>query len=435
MRILMTLVLMSLAVPAWAAFDTADWTWQRPIEADLDEAGFVRVPIELDVIDTSQPSLNDLRVLDGNGELVPHVVHRGRAAEQKRLEWRDVRLINRTFQPDDYERVILDFGEPTEKNRIEVDVSGTNYRRRVSIEGGSDGETWEPVLEQGWIFDISLPDYNFEANAVDFPRNNFRYLRVTVYHMPEDPERITLRGVKAARYEKVGDKELVAVPVEAMTQTFDDEKKQTIYDLDLGFRNVPVAEFRIETDESYYHRGFEIYGRNAATEKIERKTETGWDQAERDVPWRRVARGVFYRTRHDEKVFESSSVEGLNATYRYLQLRVYEGDNPPLAIEKFTVQRRDMSLVFDYQPGEVYTLIGGNGKAMRAQYDLARAVSRVDEFELPTAFAGAATAFEHELDLGPWSERHGILLFFLVASATAAMLYLVLKNIRQLKEE
>jgi len=435
MRILMTLALMSLAVPAWAVFDTGDWTWQRPIEAELDEAGFVRVPIDLEIMDASQPSLNDLRVLDGSGDLVPHVVHRGRAAEQRRSQWRDVRLLNRTFEPETYERVILDFGEPTEKNRIELDVSGTNYRRRVSIEGGSDTEIWEPVLENGWIFDVSMPERDFRANTVDFPRNNFRYLRVTVYHMPEDPERLTIRGVKAARYEKVGDKELVTVPVRTMTETFDDEKRQTIYDLDLGFRNVPVAEFRIETDEPYYHRGYELYGRNAATEKIERKTETGWDTTERDVPWRRVARGVFYRVRDEEKISESNSVEEMNAPYRYLQLRVYERDNPSLAINGFTVQRRDMSLVFDYQPGGVYTLIGGSRKARAAQYDLARAVSQVDEFELPTVSLGAAAAFEHELELGPWSERHRTLLLCLVAGGTLVMLYVVLKNIRQFKEK
>ena len=314
-------------------------------------------------------------------------------------------------------------------------MSGTNYRRRVSIEGGSDAETWEPVLEKGWVFDVSMPERDFRANTVDFPRNNFRYLRVTVYHMPEDPERITIRGVKAARYEKVGDKELVTVPVRTMTKTFDDEKRQTIYDLDLGFRNVPVAEVTVEIDESYYHRGFELYGRNAATEKIDRKTETGWDPTERDVPWRRVARGVFYRVREEEKVSESNSVEEMNASFRYLQLRVFERDNPPLAINEFTVQRRDMSLVFDYQPGGVYTLIGGNRKARAAQYDLARAVSQVDEFELTTALLGAAVALEHELELGPWSERHGTLLLCLVAGGTLVMLYVVLKNIRQFKEE
>ena len=274
MRPLMFIALVGLAAPVWAAFDTAGWTWQRPIEVELDAPGFVRVPIDLEIMDVSQPSLNDLRVRDVNGELVPHLVHRGRAAEQRRSQWRDVRLLNRTFQLDLYERVILDFGEPTEKNRIEVDVSGTNYRRRVSIEGGSDTEIWEPVLENGWIFDVSMPERDFRANTVNFPRNSFRYLRITVYHMPEDPERLTIRGVKAARYEKVGDKELVTVPVRTMTETFDDEKRQTIYDLDLGFRNVPVAEVTIEIDEPYYHRGYELYGRNAATEKIERKTET-----------------------------------------------------------------------------------------------------------------------------------------------------------------
>ena len=118
MRKYLFLSFLAMTVPAWAAFDTADWTWQRPIEVELYTAGFVRVPINLEIMDESQPSLNDLRVLDGSGDLVPHVVHRGRAAEQRRSQWRDVRLLNRTFELETYERVILDFGETTEKNRI-----------------------------------------------------------------------------------------------------------------------------------------------------------------------------------------------------------------------------------------------------------------------------------------------------------------------------
>jgi len=436
MRPIMFIALVGLAAPAWAAFDTTDWTWQRPIEPGLDAAGFVRVPIDLEVMDASQPSLNDLRVLDANGKLVPHVVYWGRATEEYRHQWRDVRLINRTFQPHEYERVTLDFGRPVEKNRIEVDVSGENYRRRIAIEGSINAESWESILEDGWVIYASTPENEVKDNTVDFSRNNFRYLRLTVYHMPDDPERITIHGVKAARYEKVGDKELVEVPVATMTSTYDDEKKQSVYELDLGSRNVPVGEIRIATSEQFYHRGYELYGRNAPTEKIERKTETGWDVTEREVPWRRVCQGALYRTRdEDGRLSESNSAEGLRASYRHLQMRVFEGDNPPLPIDGISVFRREVSIVFDYTPGPVYTLTGGNRRAQAPRYDLARALDRVEEFELPVAYPGPATLLDSEPELAPWSERHGTVLLCLIAGGTLVMLYVVLKNIRQFKEE
>ena len=65
MRSLMFIALVGLAVPAWAAFDTAEWMWQRPIEAELDEPGFVRVPIDLEIMDESQIALfQEIGVMD-----------------------------------------------------------------------------------------------------------------------------------------------------------------------------------------------------------------------------------------------------------------------------------------------------------------------------------------------------------------------------------
>ena len=110
-------ILLTAALPA--AFDATDWAWQCPVTTGADvPPGFVRISLRPGVIECTAPVLRDLRLVDDAGELVPYTVYRGRAAEDERIEWRDVRLIDRTFETGAYARVVLDFDTAVEKNRV-----------------------------------------------------------------------------------------------------------------------------------------------------------------------------------------------------------------------------------------------------------------------------------------------------------------------------
>ena len=69
------------------------------------------------------------------------------------------------------------------------------------------------MAENLWFFDVRLQGRKFTLDTLTFPRNNFRYLRLTVYNMTDDPRRITIESAKAAFYRTESKKELVEVPV------------------------------------------------------------------------------------------------------------------------------------------------------------------------------------------------------------------------------
>ena len=289
------------AIGASASFDPAGWTWQRPIEVQ-GVSGFVRLPILPEVFDESQSTLDDLRLLDDGHTLVPHVIHWGRVREVQELAWQPARLLNQTYLPGRYARVMVDFGQIVEKNRVMVTLSGENYRRRALLEGSNDSNSWEVVAEDLWFFEVSFQGQHFKVDSLKFPPNNFRYLRLTVFNMPDDPRRITIESVKGVFSRIEGDKELVPVPVKSMTVSQDEEINQSRFGLDLGFRNLPVVSLHLVVESPYFYRGYELLGRNQAVEKVPRKSETGWDTVERKVPWVSIQRGVVYRTQYREKV-------------------------------------------------------------------------------------------------------------------------------------
>ena len=430
-RLLVIIFLLGTATATNAAFDHAGWGWQRPIPVGRN-SGFVRLPIPPEVFDQSQPTLNDLRVLDSSGGLVPHVVHWGRDRVIQHMEWLPARLLNETFVPGKYSRVTIDFAETVEKNRIKVDLSGENFRRRVLLEGSSDSKTWEVVAEDLWLFHVGIQGHNFKVDTLKFPRNNFRYMRLTAYNMSDDPRRITIQSVKGAFYRTESERELVAVPVKSMQTTFDRKRNQSIFELDLGFRNLPVVTLECDINTPYFYRAYDLRGRNQATETVRRKTESGWKTVEQNVSWKPVHSGVLYRTLYKKKISASLQLEGLNAPYRYLQLRVYNGDNPPLQLNRVAIFRRDTSVVFQARPGQTYMLIGGNSRARPADYDLAKAVRGVDEFTLPVVHPGESVLLETKGVVIPWSERHGAAILIVLILAVAVTLGFILKNLRGL---
>jgi len=430
-RLLAIIGLVGIAISTEAAVDLTGWNWQRSINTGT-SSGFVRLVIPPEVFNEGQATLNDLRVIDESKRLVPHVIHWGRVQETQRLEWQPARQINATFAPGKYATVAVDFGGTAEKNQITVSLSGQNYRRRALLEGSNDSQAWEVVAEDVWLFDVSLPGQNFKVDTIQFPTNNFRYLRLTVYHMTDDPRRITIETVQSAFQRTEMEKELAPMPVKHRAVSHDEKNNQTILELDLGFRNLPVASLRFEITTPYFYRGYELLGRNESKEKVPRKTETRWDTIEQDVPWKSVHRGVLYRIQHKQKISESLKAEGVSAPYRYLQLRIFNGDNPPLKLGGVSLYRRETSLVFQVQPGQGYTLIGGNPKVGEASYDLAKSIQGIDEFMLPLVSLGPLTAIQRKEQIPPWTERHSTLLWIILALAVGMMLIVILRNLKKL---
>ena len=433
-KLLVIIFLVSIATSVCAAINLTEWNWQRSIDVRT-SMGFVRLAITPEIFNESQATLDDLRVIGENRRLVPHVIHWGRVKESQHPEWRPARLLNEAFVPGKYATVTADFGEMTEKNHIMASLSGQNYRRRALLEGSHDGRVWEVVAEEVWLFDVSLPGQHFKVDAIKFPTNNFRYLRLTVYNMTDDPRRITIETVKSAFQRTEMEKELLPVPVKQMVVSHDEKKSQTVIELDLGFRNLPVATLQVESSTFYFYRGYELLGRNEPKERVARKTETKWDTVEREVPWRSIDRGVLYRIQHKQKVSELLRVENINAPYRFLQIRIYNGDNPPLKIDNISLYRRDTSLVFQVQSAQVYALIGGNPKTGGANYDLARSIQGVDEFKLPVVSLGASIPIPHKEKMVPWTERHGTLLWIVLILAVVGMLILIVRSLKKLPSQ
>ncbi|MCH7959845.1 MAG: DUF3999 family protein [Candidatus Hydrogenedentes bacterium] len=425
------------AVEAEDRFDARDWAWTAPVEQSDAEGEFLRLTITPDIMDKSHSSLRDLRVLDHAGKLVPHVLHFDRTEAE--LAWGSTTLMNRTFRIGNFDRTVIHFPDRTQRNRIRVGLSGDNYRRYALLEGSEDKSNWAAVAST-WMFKVPNDGEIFETDIFRFPTNDFPYLRLTVLNMEDETRRIHIRSVKYAHY-KQAEIETTSVTLTATFVEPDDterEKNATILVIDLGYNNLPLEELRLEITNPYFYRPFDLSGRRAETETIQRKSETGWDDIERDIPWSHLRRGVFYRIQKDGEMEEQLAVEKIRTPYRYLRLRIFNGDDAPLKLDAAAVvaQRRALgSLVFAHAHGETYSLIFGNEKASAPKYDLARAIEGVDEIDVPTVGLGAVNALIFEPEAPAWSTQYAWVIWVVLIVAVVLMVGLIGRNMSNLAPE
>ncbi|MCY2926229.1 MAG: DUF3999 family protein, partial [Planctomycetota bacterium] len=253
--------------PAWGQWRcVADV--QRPASP---EAGLVELPLPARVFALARTDLGDLRLADPAGRAVPYVLRVDEGAPARPESYQPARMYNPVFLPGKTSSVCVDFGNRRPRTRVDVDTPGTNFRRRVSIEAGPDGENWQ-VLQSGWLFRIGDGGQSYDKSRVELPDNDFRYLRVTVFNAPDDPGQLTISQV-LGWWEKATPPQKVDVPVAAVKATEDAKARTTEIALDMAHENLPIYELTIGFKEANYLRRVEVLGRNRLTRTIEEPVE------------------------------------------------------------------------------------------------------------------------------------------------------------------
>ena len=414
-----------------AQFNFQDWAWRTTLTPRQDIDGMAALLLDGPVYDRLLTPPDDFRLVNQRGALVPHAIQCGRTSATRKVVARPVQIINRTYVPKRFSRAVLDFGERIAKNKLKIDLPGQNYRRRVTIEGGDDGTTWETVAENLFLFDIQVPGQSHRVDALAFAENRFRYLRLTVENMPDDPERVEIQGASAFYEEAAGEPQLMQVAIVKRNIEQDKKTHSTVITLDLGFRHLPLQTLVLTIDDPLFQRAYSVSGRNTTTHKTYRRAEEAWRAEEAETPWSSISHGTFYRRLDQGKVFQSIEAVIPDAAYRYLRVTVKNNDDAELTIRDITVERRTCAVLFKAQPGAQYTLYGGSNKAGAPSYDLARVVPGLDISILPQMTHGAIESLKPEEPRIPWSERYRYVISAGVIVAVMLMLWIIVPALRK----
>lgn len=410
--ILATWVSTWLAAPAAAGEpDLTRWPLVAAVQLDSPPAkGLVEVSLTPEVFARARADLGDLRLTDGTGRTVPYVLRLDRGEAGKPVAYEPARMYNPVFTPGKQSAITVDFGARAPRTGIDVVTPGTNFRRRVMVEASQDAQAWQVLRKSDWLFSVSHEGGRYVKTQVKLPDNDFRYLRVTVFHAPDDPERVSIEQVRAW-YVKATAPETVETGISSVVTTQPAKIKATDVEADLGFERLPVHEVAMSFGDVQFLRRVEVFGRDYKTRTIEESVENAPPRKRQvEEPWRRLAEGVIHRFPPAGEAEEASSLRlSVDDACRYLLLRIHDGDDPPLKLTGLKVYRLRHYLAFQATEGGPYRLYFGSPAAAAPQYDLAHYADRLRAEGVARAGLSAASAnpsFAPAERVIPWSERY-----------------------------
>lgn len=391
-------------------------TWERPVESI--QAGRTAIVLDRHVHAEARPDLQDLRVVDEQGRLVPFLLEQATIAADTRLEGA---VLNREFVAGRTESLTVDFGAAIRKTAIVLSLSGDNFRRRVSVEGSDDGHTFWALVDDAYVFAVpGNPPARFET--VRFPENDRRYLRVTVHRGDGDRKRFEILSVSAVAAPRRVARTETLQP--ALSRFEDPERHETQLILDLGGRAQPFETIRLDVADASFFRGVVVEARR---DDVAPRS----DGEPRAARWAGLGEAAVYRYTENGQLREQATIV-VAGRERALRLRIANRDDQPLQIRSASVEVPIERVLFEALPGQGYRLRYGGAPGAAPQFDLSRTAGDPASYGVNAVEArlGPPRAVAEGADTRPWTERHPRLLWaglLLVVAALGAVTFRALR--------
>lgn len=314
--------------------------------------GICDLVVPLEVMDKSREDLADLRLYSADGREIPYALRIRREVDEKKEI--GARLFNQALIDPKVSEVSLDVGEETgEHNAVEIETSGTNFRRRIEVDGSDSGRDWRTLKTGDVIFDFEAQNKKVESKLVSYPASRYRYLRVRVFADElTDKQAPSVTGVKVLMgVREPGELTTWGVPVGLFQLTRNQQAPASTWLIDLGAR-VPCDRLTLDVADESFSRSFQIEGIDDY-------------QNPRFIAAGELTRRIGEEHRPVTVRFEQE------VYVRRLRLLVTDYSNSPLAISSFKAAAPARELVFELKepltaPLRLYF---GNPKEIVPHYD------------------------------------------------------------------
>jgi len=376
-----------------ADFDPAHWQFRQPVQVQQAAAVSAFV-VDSGVYRESLAGLADLRIVRGERDLV-EVPYQLEVLSGSREEVElPATLRNKAFVPGEGVQVVLDAGGHAEHNRVRISTSQKNFKQGLRVETSDDSKNWAVVQDDGLIFDVSQADRQVSDLTVEYPASTRRYVRLTIpgWQEPAYLESAWLSHFKESN--AVRDVLSTLVPVVEE----DDKTRATSFLFDIGFQGLPYDRLDVKAKPGFFARSLEVW--------------TSGDQK----AWTLAGEGVLSRTAERERL----QIQVPEQWNRYLKLRVFNEDNPPLALERVMLSAPRRVVKFPSTTSGAYWLYAGNHAARQPGYDFGQVIPAKTQ-AMPVALGAIEANAGYRAMERPWTDRNPWLLNLVLVLAVALM--------------
>jgi len=388
-----------------------NWRYSRAIDLPAtDTPRLVEVSVADEIYRRSRLSLEDLRIVDNQGNETPYTTFSLDGA--KKTEHLAATVHERSFAPGEYTQAVIEIkGDAPFHNSLEIETPEQNFVEWASVEASDDARSWRIVQERAPIFRFAK-DGRDGTRIIHYSENNARYLRVRIF---DGEKQFPVAGV-VVFHETSGPEERIPIDAAQIAPDPQARRGQSIWIADLGGTGFPVSEIHFDVAPMVeFVRSVNV----AASD----------DQKE----WSTFAFGQIYRFHQGDKVQEQLTVPIADGGRgrRYWRVTVENGNDAPLANAVMRLYTTPRHVVFEQQPGKNYSLIYGQERAQAAQYDLGRRVDAAQERLAILGKLGPEEVNTGWVDPRPWTETHEIFLWGVLLVAVMVIGFTAIQSMRK----
>ena len=245
-------------ITVFAQVAMSSWPFFVEVTPGAGAPGLYDLVVPLQVMDQAREDLADLRLYDANGREIPYALRIRREVDDKRVV--AAQVFNQVTTGPTTTEVSVDLGENAgEHNEVEIETGGTNFRRRVDLEGSDSGKEWRTLKTGNIIFGFESQNKSVELKRVTYPTSRYRYLRAQVFADElGDKKAPVITGVKvvmAVREQGELTSWNVAVPAYQLLRN--QGAPASAWTIDLGAR-VPCDRLTLEVFDESFSRPFQL---------------------------------------------------------------------------------------------------------------------------------------------------------------------------------
>jgi Protein of unknown function (DUF3999) len=401
-----------LVVSVSAQMSLSSWPYYVEVTPARRAPGIYDLVVPLPLLDKSGTELSDLRLFDSANREIPYAIRvRKDVNESQEFE---ARLFNES-QLGATSEVTVDLGEdPREHNEVEIETSGTNFRRRVALEGSNTGSDWRLLNSSGMLLNFASQNDAVESKRISYPTSRYRYLRVKVQRdelTDNTAPRITSVKTILAIREK-GQLSTWTVPVPSYQLLRNQGAHASAWNLDLGAR-APCDRLTLEIDDNSFSRPFQV-------EAVDDPQNV-----------RLIATGTLSRHVDDPKPLVIIFNEEEHV--RKLRLQITDYSNPTLNISSIQASAPARQLLFELKdpvslPLRLYF---GSASVSAPHYDFEKELPiKISAEPIPSTIGDVTANAEYKPEPLPLTERVPWLIYFVLAASSIALGFILLSLAR-----
>ena len=309
-------------------------------------SGFYTISLSPQLSAIAKTDFADIRIADSKKQWVPHILQSSNTSLVEDL-FTEFPIIENAVTDSGKNLLIVHNTKAPGIYNLKLFLKNAAVNRLGVLSGSNDQHKWY-IIDDAISINKSVETVKDEyLQEINFPLIKYKYLKIIIDNVHHDPLLIT----KAGFYEKSSAKNIDNYqnnPVTSFTQkdsnnyTYITVKQDDNYQFDKILLSIKKPK--------YYSRNVEIY---LSDRDVNHNIKPG------------LLLGNFQLTSSALSQFDLSRIKA-----KLFLIKIKNGDNPPLIIEKIITQQQTFSLITYLDSDKKYSLFFGDSLASFAEYDL-----------------------------------------------------------------